>query len=144
MFVGENRVRCEAVEKGLQHAPPAGNHGGVLLCLCLLDGIVADGVLGGDGRDDEGGVEPDERVAERLEFRVAVACLGVSGGYVVGDVRRGGVGGGLLSVDDDDLGVVVCMQESVATAAKVSLCELGKFVGAVRRERARCWRRRRR
>ena len=144
MFVGENRVRCEAVEKGLQHAPPAGNHGGVLFRLCLFDGIVADGVLGWNGRDDEGRVEPHEGVTERLEFRVAVTCMGIASGYAVGDIRRGGVGGGLLSVDDDDLGVVVCVQESIAMAAKVGLCELGKFVGAVRRERARRWRRRRR
>ena len=131
MFVGENRVRCETVEKGLQHAPPASYHGGVLLCLCLFDGIVADGVLGWNGRDDEGGVEPDEGVTERLEFGVAVACLGVASGYVVGDVRRSGVGGGLLCVDDDDLGVVLCVQESIATAAKVGLCGLGKLVCAV-------------
>lgn len=111
----------EAVEKGLQHAPPGGNQGCVFLCLCLLDGIVADGVLGGDGRDDEGGVEPDEGVAERLEFGVAVACAGVASGYNVGDVRRGGVGRGLLGVDDENLRVLVFVQKSVAAAAKVSL-----------------------
>lgn len=52
------------VEEGLEHTLSAGDHCGILLCLCLLDGIVTNRLLGGYGRDYEGGVKLSKVEAE--------------------------------------------------------------------------------
>ena len=63
VFVRKDRVPCDAVEESLKHTLPSGNHCRVFLCLCLLDGVIADGLLGRYWRNNKSRVELDEVVA---------------------------------------------------------------------------------
>lgn len=60
VLVGQDRVTSDAVQKRLQHALASGNHRDVLLGLCVLGGIVSDGLLGRDWGDDESWIQPHE------------------------------------------------------------------------------------
>lgn len=68
VLLAENRMTRKTVEECLKHALAACDHGGVLLRLGLLDRIVRDRLLVGDGWDDKNRVELGERVAERFKL----------------------------------------------------------------------------
>ncbi len=71
VFVGEDRVPCDAVQEGLEHALPLRDHGHILLCLRLPDCIVTNALLRRDWGDDEGWVELGETCAEGFKLGVA-------------------------------------------------------------------------
>jgi hypothetical protein len=50
-----------AVEEGGQHALAQLDDAQVLFCLCRFGGVVGDGMFLGDGWDDKGWVQSDER-----------------------------------------------------------------------------------
>lgn len=75
VLIGQDRVAGDAIQKRLQHALASGNHHSVLLCLCLLGSIISNGLLRGNGGNDEGWIQPDEVQTERLEFGISVSCF---------------------------------------------------------------------
>lgn len=52
VFIGQYRMLGYAIQESLQHTLPAGNHCRILLRLSLLDSIVTNALLGGNGRND--------------------------------------------------------------------------------------------
>jgi hypothetical protein len=79
MFIREDGVACDAVEECLEHASAARDHGRIVLGAPLLGRIVTNALLGGDGWDNERGVELREAGAQRLELGIPVPRRGVLG-----------------------------------------------------------------
>lgn len=62
-----------AVEKRAQHPLAVVDDGLIFLCLCRLRGIVCHRMFLGYWRDDQGRMEIDKRLAQRVEVGVAAA-----------------------------------------------------------------------
>lgn len=75
VLVRQYWMTCNSVEERLQHTLTPRNHSGILLCLCLLDSIIANSLFRGYRWYYERGIQFDKVSTQRLELGVSVSSL---------------------------------------------------------------------